>query len=62
MRQSLAICPNDVAELSGVVNLTPADVTLDTDRRDCSFKVLLQGRMSQISDLGPRFYFMAKNG
>ena len=30
---------NDVAELSGVVNLTSSDVTLDTDGRDCSFKV-----------------------
>ena len=29
---------NDVAELSGVVNPTSADVTLDTDGRDCSFK------------------------
>ena len=29
---------NDVAELCGVVDLTSADVTLDTDRRDCSFK------------------------
>ena len=28
---------NDVAELSGVVNLTLADVTLETDGRDCSF-------------------------
>ena len=30
---------NDVAELSGVVNLTSADVTSDTDGRDCSFKI-----------------------
>ena len=29
---------NDVAELSGVVMLTSADVTLDTDGRNCSFK------------------------
>ena len=29
---------NDVAELSGVVMLTSADVTLDTDRRDRSYK------------------------
>ena len=29
---------NDVAELGGVVILTSADVTLDTDGRDCSFK------------------------
>ena len=32
---------NDVAELSGVVNVTSADVTLDMDRRDCSFKINL---------------------
>ena len=31
---------NDVAELSGVVKLTSANVTLDTDGRDCSFKYL----------------------
>ena len=29
---------NDVAVPSGVVNLTSADVTLDTDGRDWSFK------------------------
>ena len=29
---------NDVAELTPVVRLTSADVTLDTDRQDCSFK------------------------
>ena len=29
---------NDVAELSPVVRLTSADVTLDTDGQDCSFK------------------------
>ena len=28
---------NDVAELTPVVRLTSADVTLDTDGRDCSF-------------------------
>ena len=28
---------NDVAELSGVVNLTLADVRLDTNGQDCSF-------------------------
>ena len=28
---------NDVAELSGVVIVTSADVTLDTDGRDCPF-------------------------
>ena len=32
---------NDIAELSGVVNLTSADVTLDTDGRDCSFKAYI---------------------
>ena len=26
------------------------------------FKVLLEGSVSQIIDLGPTFYFMAKNG
>ena len=31
---------NDVAEFSGVVRLTLADVTLDTDGRDCSFKFI----------------------
>ena len=30
---------NDVAELSGVVNLTSADVILDMDGRDCSFNM-----------------------
>ena len=30
---------NDVAEMSGVVSLTSADVTLDTNRRDCSFNI-----------------------
>ena len=30
--------PNDVALLSAVVILTSADVTLDTEGRDCSFK------------------------
>ena len=34
---------NDVAELSGVVTLTSADVTLDTDGRDCSFKIFFLG-------------------
>ena len=29
---------NDIPELSGVVILTSADVTLDTHGRDCSFK------------------------
>ena len=31
---------NDVAGPSGVVNLTSADVKLDTEGRDCSFKGL----------------------
>ena len=34
---------NDVAELSGVVNLTSADVTLDTDGRDRFFKLVKIG-------------------
>ena len=34
---------NDVAKLSGVVNLTSADLTLDTDRRDCSFNSMFWG-------------------
>ena len=34
----LVTLTNDVAELSGVVNLTLADIILDMDRRDCSFK------------------------
>ena len=29
---------NDVAVLSAVLNLTSADVKLDTDGRNCSFK------------------------
>ena len=28
----------------------------------CILKVLLEGSVSQILYLGPRFYFMAKNG
>ena len=28
----------------------------------CILKVLLEGSVSQIFDLGPSFYFMAKNG
>ena len=35
---------NDVAELSGAVNLTSADVRLDTDGRDCTFKYEMQFR------------------
>ena len=34
----MTLMTNDIAELSGVVNLTSADVMLDTDGRDCSFK------------------------
>ena len=36
---------NDVAELSGVVRLTSADVTLGMDGRDCSFKTELMGEI-----------------
>ena len=32
---------NDIAELSGVVILTSADIMLDTDGRDCSFNEFL---------------------
>ena len=32
---------NDIAELSGGVNLTSVDIILDMDGRDCSFKALL---------------------
>ena len=34
---------NDVAELSDVVILTSVDVTLDTNRRDCSFNGIYLG-------------------
>ena len=32
---------NDVAELSGIVNLTSADVRLDMNRRECSDRRLI---------------------
>ena len=43
---------NDVAELNGVVRLTSADVTLDTDGRDCSFKKRLC-RLVEFKGHGP---------
>ena len=40
---------NDVAELSGVVNLTSADVTLDMDGRDWSFKdIMVRGDQADL--------------
>ena len=40
----LVTLTNNVAELSGVVNLTSADVILDTDGRDCSFKLYFSSK------------------
>ena len=49
--------PNDVAPPSAVVILTSADVTLDTDGRDCSFKVNAGNCVSDFLKC-PSFCFM----
>ena len=58
--------PNDVAAQSAVVNLTSADVTLDTAGRDCSFKTLIphvlpEGIVSRKLYLGLNLHFILKS-